>query len=106
MEAIRPGLRPGGLGDGGRLGQPAEVPDEVGVQAHVLDVERLGLRPAEDQFLDPADLLGGDRLLAQGVEQGPQLVPLGEVGCHGRPSRVRVRWTHSKSDCRIFASAL
>ncbi len=45
---------------------------------HGADVRDFGLRVGEDQFLQPAGLLGSDRLLAQRVEQEAQLV--GRVG--------------------------
>src|SRR5262249_40100270 len=57
-------------------------------------------------FLQAAELFGGDRLLAQGVEQGAQLGGLVERAGHAYPSCARVRLTHSNSPWRIFASAL
>src|SRR5262245_29685456 len=56
----------------GRPRQGGEVPGEVRVQAHVLDVIRLGLGVRQDQFLQPPHLLGGDGVLAQGVEEAAQ----------------------------------
>src|SRR5207247_2474713 len=93
-------------GDRHRLRQPADVPGEVRVEAHEPDVVGLGLGVVEDEFFDPPELLGRDGLLAQGVEEGPQLGDDGGFGGHARPSWASFFWTHWKRISRSFARAL